>query len=56
MNEMDEVTQQNAAMAEGSTAAARSLSEEATGLSQLVARFRTGSSSSSVVKTAKKAA
>src|SRR3712207_3572220 len=56
INEMDKVTQQNAAMVEESTAAARSLSEEATGLTQLVSRFQTGGSASSVVKLPKKKA
>jgi methyl-accepting chemotaxis protein len=40
--EMDKVTQQNAAMVEESTAAARSLADEATGLARLVGRFDTG--------------
>jgi methyl-accepting chemotaxis protein len=39
--EMDKVTQQNAAMAEESDAAARSLSAEAQQLNRLVSRFRT---------------
>jgi methyl-accepting chemotaxis protein len=43
VTEMDKVTQQNAAMVEESTAAARSLADEATGLSSLVGRFQTGS-------------
>ncbi len=43
VTEMDKVTQQNAAMVEESTAAARSLADEATGLSALVGRFQTGS-------------
>ena len=42
VTEMDKVTQQNAAMVEESTAAARSLADEATGLSNLVGRFQTG--------------
>jgi methyl-accepting chemotaxis protein len=42
VGEMDKVTQQNAAMVEQSTAAARSLSDEATGLAQLVGRFSVG--------------
>ena len=42
ITEMDKVTQQNAAMVEESTAAARSLADEATGLSRLVSRFSTG--------------
>ena len=43
VGEMDKMTQQNAAMVEESTAAARSLAGEADELSSLVARFRTGS-------------
>jgi methyl-accepting chemotaxis protein len=39
---MDQATQQNAAMAEQSTAAAHSLSQEADRLSSLVARFQLG--------------
>jgi len=42
ITEMDKVTQQNAAMVEESTAAARSLADEATGLTTLVERFSTG--------------
>lgn len=49
VGEMDRMTQQNAAMVEESTAAARSLAEEARDLSQLVAQFRTGSESSGTV-------
>jgi methyl-accepting chemotaxis protein len=43
VGEMDRMTQQNAAMVEQSTAAARSLATEAAELTQLVERFRTGS-------------
>ncbi len=42
VGEMDKMTQQNAAMVEQSTAAARSLAGEADELSALVARFETG--------------
>ncbi|VXC28617.1 methyl-accepting chemotaxis protein [Sphingomonas sp. 8AM] len=42
VTEMDGVTQQNAAMVEEATAAARSLAEEADRLTSEVARFRTG--------------
>lgn len=42
VGEMDKMTQQNAAMVEQSTAAARSLAGEADELSALVARFQTG--------------
>jgi methyl-accepting chemotaxis protein len=44
VGEMDRMTQQNAAMVEESTAAARSLASEASDLTALVSRFRTGSS------------
>lgn len=40
MNEMDQVTQHNAAMAEQSTAASHSLRQEAEHLSRMIARFR----------------
>ncbi|MGO6881397.1 methyl-accepting chemotaxis protein [Rhizobium ruizarguesonis] len=40
MNEMDQVTQQNAAMVEEATAASATLNDEAMTLSELVARFR----------------
>jgi methyl-accepting chemotaxis protein len=40
VNEMDQVTQQNAAMVEESTAASLSLNREATDLAQLVGRFQ----------------
>jgi methyl-accepting chemotaxis protein len=39
---MDEATQQNAALVEQATAAAQSLNEQATGLTQLMARFQLG--------------
>ena len=42
VNQMDQVTQQNAAMVEEATAASVSLNEEAKTLQSLVARFRTG--------------
>ena len=42
VSEMDGVTQQNAAMVEQATAAARSLSEEADELARQVARFTLG--------------
>lgn len=42
VNEMDQVTQQNAAMVEQSTAASHSLTQEAEELMRLVSRFRTG--------------
>ncbi|MCW1384438.1 HAMP domain-containing methyl-accepting chemotaxis protein [Novosphingobium sp. KCTC 2891] len=43
--DMDRMTQQNAAMVEESTAAARSLAQEASELSRLVAQFRTSAHS-----------
>ncbi len=43
VNEMDHVTQQNAAMVEESTAASRVLADEARELSRLVARFKLSS-------------
>jgi len=46
MNQMDQVTQQNAAMVEQSTAASQSLSEETEGLAQLTGRFHVGSDGS----------
>jgi methyl-accepting chemotaxis protein len=42
VNQMDQVTQQNAAMVEQSTAASHSLSREAEALAQSVARFNVG--------------
>jgi methyl-accepting chemotaxis protein len=42
VNQMDQVTQQNAAMVEQTTAASRSLADEAAELAQLVAEFQTG--------------
>jgi len=42
VNQMDQVTQQNAAMVEESTAASHSLAQEATALSTLVSRFDIG--------------
>ncbi len=44
INEMDQVTQQNAAMVEESTAASRSLSQETSQLSGLVGQFKIGRS------------
>jgi methyl-accepting chemotaxis protein len=40
---MDEVTQQNAAMAEQSSAASRSLSQETVQLASLIGQFKVGS-------------
>ncbi len=43
VNQMDQLTQQNAAMVEQSTAASHALAGDAQNLSTLVARFKTGS-------------
>ncbi|CAN7180970.1 methyl-accepting chemotaxis protein [Phenylobacterium sp. LjRoot219] len=45
VNQMDQVTQQNAAMVEESTAASHSLAQETQELSRLMGRFRTGAPS-----------
>jgi methyl-accepting chemotaxis protein len=45
VGDMDRMTQQNAAMVEQSTAAARSLADEATELAGMVGQFRTGGNS-----------
>jgi methyl-accepting chemotaxis protein len=42
VNQMDQMTQQNAAMVEESTAASHSLAQEAEKLTSLVGQFRTG--------------
>ncbi len=42
INQMDQVTQQNAAMVEESTAASHSLTQEAEELLSLISRFQTG--------------
>ena len=42
VSEMDATTQQNAAMVEEATAAARSLASEVEGMSRQIARFRVG--------------
>jgi len=47
VNQMDQVTQQNAAMVEQATAASHSLAGEATELAKLVAQFETGATSQS---------
>ena len=51
MNQMDQVTQQNAAMVEQSTAASHSLASEAAALAALVARFRIGETARVTVVT-----
>ncbi|MEK1926090.1 MAG: methyl-accepting chemotaxis protein, partial [Rhizobium giardinii] len=53
VNQMDQVTQQNAAMVEETTAASMALNEEARALSTLVARFhvaRQGQSSADMLR------
>jgi methyl-accepting chemotaxis protein len=52
VNQMDQVTQQNAAMVEQSTAASRSLAHEANELGRLMALFRIQGSSSRPVQAA----
>ena len=52
VGDMDRMTQQNAAMVEESTAAARSLANEAGELSKLVAQFRTESKSMQMASSA----
>lgn len=52
VGDMDKMTQQNAAMVEQSTAAARSLASEADELAGLVARFETGSDMAPVTSAA----
>ena len=42
VNQMDQVTQQNAAMVEQSTAASHAMANEAEELTRLVSRFKTG--------------
>jgi methyl-accepting chemotaxis protein len=51
MSEMDGVTQQNAAMVEQATAAARSLATEADGMAQQIARFRVGETGARAAST-----
>jgi methyl-accepting chemotaxis protein len=52
MNQMDQVTQQNAAMVEETTAASVTLNDEAQTLKQLVMRFRvTGSGNASALRS-----
>ncbi|HEX8057273.1 MAG TPA: methyl-accepting chemotaxis protein [Novosphingobium sp.] len=52
VGEMDRMTQQNAAMVEQSTAASRSLADEANELTALVTRFATGDGASHVPRAA----
>ncbi|WP_165356375.1 methyl-accepting chemotaxis protein [Sphingosinicella sp. BN140058] len=56
ITEMDKVTQQNAAMVEESTAAAKTLADEADGLSRLVGRFDTGTAKPSAAPAPRRAA
>ncbi len=49
VNQMDQVTQQNAAMVEEATAASHSLSEEAQELAHLIGQFRIGESAAAPV-------
>jgi methyl-accepting chemotaxis protein len=51
INQIDQVTQQNAAMVEQSTAASQSLTLEAEELMQLVSRFRTGEKTEGALAT-----
>ncbi|PKV11798.1 methyl-accepting chemotaxis protein [Xanthomonas prunicola] len=52
VTQMDETTQQNAALVEEATAAARSLEEQAVGLTEAVAVFKTEHGTTSNVRTA----
>ena len=52
VGEMDRMTQQNAAMVEQSTAASRSLADEANELTALVTRFATGDGAGHVPRAA----
>jgi methyl-accepting chemotaxis protein len=54
MNQMDQVTQQNAAMVEQATAASHSLAKEAETLGQLVAQFRIGSEAAAAPASGKR--
>jgi methyl-accepting chemotaxis protein len=56
VNQMDQVTQQNAAMVEEATAAATSLKTEAAELARLVDRFDTGGSATAATPTRRVAA
>ncbi len=52
VTQMDEMTQQNAALVEEATAASKSMDQQASGLSELVAFFNTGDNSKSVITAA----
>jgi methyl-accepting chemotaxis protein len=56
INHMDQVTQQNAAMVEESTAASHSLAQDADQLSELMSRFCAGDLEAKQVVTRRKAA
>ncbi|MXN50464.1 HAMP domain-containing protein [Shinella sp. AETb1-6] len=56
VNQMDQVTQQNAAMVEETTAASMALNDEAQTLKSLVARFRSGSAVTASVQPIQQAA
>jgi len=56
INQMDQVTQQNAAMVEESTAASHSLSQETTQLSGLIGQFQVGPASDASMRNALKKA
>ncbi|MCD1264896.1 chemotaxis protein [Shinella sumterensis] len=56
VNQMDQVTQQNAAMVEETTAASMALNDEAQTLKSLVARFRSGSAVTASVQPVQQAA
>jgi len=56
VNQMDQVTQQNAAMVEESTAASHSLALEAETLSNLIGQFQVGDRSANLTPTAKRPA
>ncbi|HEV7138551.1 MAG TPA: methyl-accepting chemotaxis protein [Steroidobacteraceae bacterium] len=53
---MDVATQQNAALVEEATAAARALSEQATNLMELIGRYRSGVSAMAAARTAARSA
>jgi methyl-accepting chemotaxis protein len=50
MNQMDQVTQQNAAMVEEQTAASHSLGEETDGLSRLIGQFHVGGKPADLIR------
>jgi methyl-accepting chemotaxis protein len=56
VNQMDQVTQQNAAMVEQSTAASHNLAREAETLSSLLSRFRIEAGAGPVIKAASRSA